>query len=390
VYEQLGVGGMATVHVAETRIGGTRRRVALKRLLEHWSSNEELLALFNDEARLAQYLHHANLAETYDVGYVEDTYYIAMELVQGPTVGQLLRQCKSTFGVIPFPISMNLLGQLCDALHYAHNLTDPNGNPLGIIHRDVTPPNVVISNSGIVKLIDFGLAKARSAHTQTNVGTVKGKFSYIAPEYLQGRLDSRCDLWSVGALAYELLTGSVLFDAATDLAVLEHVRSLPISPPSQLNPEVPPELDAIVMTALERDPTRRWQSAGALANALRTAAADMQTVVSNTQLGQWVQWAFEQEPPEARSELSQLIALLETPSRPSGRGSQSFDRGTPARQPVQPVNVAALPPPPSPTMPIAPRRGGAVLGMILLLTVLAGGAAALWYFGLWTDVAQSL
>ncbi len=244
VYEQLGVGGMASVHVAESRgPGGFRKRVALKRLLDHAAANDELVGLFTDEARLARYLHHANIAQTYDVGQVGETYYIAMELVQGPTLGQLLRQCKATIGVIPFAISVNILCQLCEALDYAHNLTDKQGNPLGIIHRDVTPPNVVISNTGVLKLIDFGIAKAKSAHQTTTVGTLKGKFSYIAPEYLGGRLDSRCDLWSVGALAHELLTSKMLFDADTDLGVLERVRSMPIEPPSTRNSDVPPELD---------------------------------------------------------------------------------------------------------------------------------------------------
>jgi serine/threonine-protein kinase len=344
---------MASVHVAETRgPGGFRKRVALKRLLEHAAANDTLVELFTDEARLAQYLHHPNIAQTYDVGQIDDTYYIAMELVQGPTVGQLLRQAKATFGIIPFPVTVNILAQLCDALEYAHNARDKKGNPLGIIHRDVTPPNVVISNTGTVKLIDFGIAKAKTAHSQTSVGTLKGKFSYIAPEYLGGRLDSRCDLWSVGALAHELLTSKVLFDAANDFDVLQRVKTMPIAPPSRINPHVPHELDEIVMTALERDPARRWQSAGALRTALVNVASDLQTVVTNDQLAQWVEWAFSQKPPNESSELSQLIKILEAPSRPSGKITGPFDRGTPAPQPAQPVKVEPLPP----ALPLAPER----------------------------------
>jgi len=380
VYEQLGVGGMATVHVAESRgPGGFRKRLALKRLLEHAAANETLVELFTDEARLAQYLHHPNIAQTYDVGQVEDTYYIAMELVSGPTVGQLLRQARSTFGVIPFPITVNILAQLCDALEYAHNARDKKGNPLGIIHRDVTPPNVVISNTGTVKLIDFGIAKAKSAHSQTSVGTLKGKFSYIAPEYLGGRLDSRCDLWSVGALAHELLTGRVLFDAANDFDVLQRVKTMPIAPPSRINPQVPAELDEIVMTALERDPGRRWQSAGALRTALVNVAQDLQTVVTNDQLAQWVEWAFSQKPPSESSELSQLIKILEAPSRPSGRIPGPFDRGTPAPQPAQPVKVEPLPPA-IPTAPAPPRWPWVVLAVLVLAGCGAAAAHHLGYF----------
>jgi serine/threonine-protein kinase len=378
VYEQLGVGGMATVHVAETRgPGGFRKRVALKRLLEHAAANPTLVELFTDEARLAQYLHHPNIAQTYDVGEIDETFYIAMELVSGPTVGQLLRQAKSTFGVIPFPITVNILAQLCDALGYAHNARDKHGRPLGIIHRDVTPPNVVISNTGAVKLIDFGIAKAKTAHSQTSVGTLKGKFSYIAPEYLGGRLDSRCDLWSVGALAHELLTGTVLFDAANDFDVLQRVKTMPIEPPSRKNPQVPPELDNIVMTALERDPARRWQSAGALRNAFANVASDLQTIVTNDQLAQWVEWAFSQKPPNEASELSQLIKLLEVPSRPSGRISGTFDRGTPAPPPAQPVKVEPLPS----ALPVAPSPRVWPWIVIALVALGAGAAYGAWYYG---------
>jgi eukaryotic-like serine/threonine-protein kinase len=318
VYEQLGVGGMASVHVAESRsAGGFRKRVALKRLLAHAAAQPELVDAFTHEAKLARYLHHANIAQTFDFGQVDDTYFIAMELVSGPTLGQLIRQCKSTIGVIPFPITLNILQQLCDALEYAHTCVDETGAPLGIIHRDVSPPNVVISNTGLVKLIDFGLAKAKTAHVQTQVGTVKGKFRYMAPEYLTGKLDRRVDLWALGVVAHELLTTHQLFDGETDLSVLDRVRSMAIDPPSRKNPDVPPELDAVVMTALERDPDKRWQSAAAMKTALAEVAEDLQTVVTNQQLVQWCEWAFTQEPPGDRSELSQLITLLEQPSRPS-------------------------------------------------------------------------
>ncbi len=321
VYEQLGIGGMASVHVAESRsMGGFRKRVALKRLLAHAAENPELVQSFIDEARLVRYLKHANIAQTYDFGKVGDVYFMAMELVPGPTLTQLIRQCNSTLGVIPFPITMNLLIQICDALDYAHNLADEHGKPLGIIHRDVSPPNAIISNTGIVKLIDFGVAKAASSSNQTQVGTVKGKFSYMAPEYLSGkRPDARVDLWAVGAMAHELLTARQLFDADDDFRVIEQVKKAAIIPPSRRNPEVPRELDAVVMTALERDPARRWQSAAAMRTALADVAKELQTVVSNEQLIQWVDYAFSQRPPHEGSDLSQLIELLETPSRPSGK-----------------------------------------------------------------------
>jgi serine/threonine-protein kinase len=394
VYEQLGVGGMASGHVAETRsAGGFRKRVALKRLLSHAADQPALVESFTHEAKLARYLHHANIAQTFDFGQVDDTYFIAMELVSGPTLGQLIRQCKSTIGVIPFPITLNILQQLCDALEYAHTCVDEAGTPLGIIHRDVSPPNVVISNTGIVKLIDFGLAKAKTSLVQTQVGTVKGKFRYMAPEYLTGKLDRRVDLWALGIVAHELLTTHQLFDGDNDLAVLERVRSMPIDPPSKRNPDVPPELDAIVMTALERDPDKRWQSAGAMKTALADVAAELQTVITNQQLVQWCEWAFTQEPPGDRSELSQLINLLEQPSRPSSPSTKSAGKKrAPSVVRRTEVAVGAAGRTGKPRLFSTPRVGASiakrgqpgarrVLWLLLLLTIVGGGAYAAWFYG---------
>jgi eukaryotic-like serine/threonine-protein kinase len=368
VYEQLGVGGMASVHVAEVRsAGGFRKRVALKRLHPAIAADPERVQSFLDEARLVRYLHHANIAQTFDVGKVGDIYFIAMELVAGPNLKQLLRQCNATVGIIPFPVSLHMLCQVCDALDYAHNLGDEHGRPLGIIHRDISPPNIVVSNAGIVKLIDFGVAKARSAHVQTVAGTVKGKFSYMAPEYLRGRLDARVDLWALGAVAHELLTGKMLFDAPDDVSVLEQVRSMPIAPPSRDNPDVPPELDAVVMTALERDPDRRWQSAAVMRKALAGVATELGTLVTNTQAIEWIEWAFTQEPGTEPSGVSQLIALLEQPSQPSAPVGKRRLVSTPR------VGAAML--------HRRTRGHGRALVLLSLLGVLVGLAAYGWWAG---------
>lgn len=321
VYEQLGVGGMARVHVAESR--GLRKRVALKRLLPHAADNPELVRSFIHEARLVGHLKHTNIAQTYDFGKVGDTYFIAMELLPGPTVAQLIRQCNATVGVIPFPITLNILCQVCDALDYAHNLTDEHGKPLGLIHRDVSPPNIIVSNTGTVKLIDFGVAKIARSSMHTQVGTVKGKFSYMAPEYLNGQLDARCDLWALGAVAHEMLTNQILFDGADDLTVLERVKRGPILPPSRKNREVPRDLDVVVLTALERDPKARWQSAAAMRTALANVATELKTAVPNAQMIEWIEWAFSQKPGEERNGVSQLIELLEKPSKPGVRAAKA-------------------------------------------------------------------
>jgi serine/threonine-protein kinase len=396
VYEQLGVGGMASVHVAESR--GLRKRVALKRLLPHAAESPELVRSFIHEARLVGHLKHTNIAQTYDFGRVGDTYFIAMELVLGPTLGQLIRQCKATVGIIPFPVTLNILCQVCDALAYAHNLCDEDGKPLGLIHRDVSPPNIIVSNTGVAKLIDFGVAKQARSSSQTMVGTVKGKFSYMAPEYLGGQLDSRVDLWALGAVAYELLTNQTLFDAADDLGVLEKVKRAPIPPPSRRNPDVPRDLDAVVLTALERDPDRRWQSASAMRTALANVATELATTLTNAQVIEWIEWAFTQKPGEERTNVSQLIQLLEKPSRPGGPAVSATTerlglRPAPATKQPKP----AAPPAKKKRLVSTPRVGAAMvrrrgtgrrLAVWLVLLVVVAAAAAISRFGVPSVLAR--
>jgi serine/threonine protein kinase len=287
IHEQLGTGGMASVHRAERRVGGARQRVALKRMLPNAACEPELVKLFLDEARLVSLLRHRNIAEIYDFGRVGDEYFLAMELVAGPTLKQLLRHCAATVGLIPYPIALNLLIQVCDALAYAHDRRDEAGTPLDLVHRDVSPSNIVISSNGVVKLIDFGVAKTASTHTQA--GIIKGKLGYIAPEYLnEVGLDRRADLWAVGVIGYELLCNQRLFTADDDFEVMRQIRSQVIAPPSRHNPDVPTELETIVMTALERDPGRRWQNA----TALRKALAGVAKPSTNAEVMEWVDFVF--------------------------------------------------------------------------------------------------
>lgn len=306
VYEQIGMGGMATVHRAETTgLAGFRKAVALKRMLPSIASNEEFVRSFVREARLASHLRHSNVAQTYDLGKVEDVYFIAMELVNGRTLRDMLRNALETRSRIPIPISLHILNQVCDALDYAHNLCNESGTPLGIIHRDVSPSNVIVSDAGIVKLIDFGIAKAStsSLQLQTMSGVIKGKFSYIAPEYIAGQIDARADLFAVGIVAYELLTGSPLFKGKNDMDTLDRVQTMQIPPPSTLNADIPPAIDAIVMTALQRNPDVRWQRASAMRIALTTELSRLGITTSDRQLAEWVGSVAASRVPEAVSDV---------------------------------------------------------------------------------------
>jgi serine/threonine protein kinase len=302
VYEELGIGGMASVHRAEViGIEGFKRAVALKRMLEHLSYNDDMVKSFVREARLASYMRHRNVAQTYELGKVGEIYFIAMELIEGFTLRDILKHCGQTTGPMPVPVALNIINQICDALDYAHNLSDESGQPLGIIHRDVSPSNIIVAEGGCVKLIDFGIAKASAQGMQTMSGTIKGKFGYMAPEYIGGSIDPRADLFAIGVIAHELLTNRPLFSGPDDMDTLNRVMKMEIQPPSKSNPLVPPEIDDVVMTALERDPEKRWQHATALRNAMTTLTRRLGLVVQDAQVIEWVAWALEQTKPRTPS-----------------------------------------------------------------------------------------
>jgi serine/threonine-protein kinase len=312
VHEELGTGGMATVHLAQGGAGAAYgKRVALKRLLPHVARVPELLTSFIDEARLARYLKHPNIAQVYEFGRISGVHFIAFEFVPGPTVEQLFLQCRAAVGPIPVAVVLGIATQLCDALEHAHTLRDETGQHLRIVHRDVSPSNLIVSTVGLVKLIDFGLAKAKYQTAESQAGIVKGKLSYTAPEYIAGQLDARCDLWAVGVVLHELLTGQRLFASDDDASKVMRIQSMPIVPPSQLNAEVSRGLDSVVLTALERDPARRWQSAADLRMALGANTSQYREL-PRAQLVAWIEWAFTQTQRREDSGVSALHDIMES------------------------------------------------------------------------------
>jgi serine/threonine protein kinase len=305
IYDELGAGGLARVHLARTHAG--KEPVALKRLHPHILNVPELVESFIDEARLARHLKHPGIARVFEYGRLRDTYFIAFEFVPGPTLQQLWEHCNVHVGRIPIPVVLEIVKQVCDALEHAHNLRDESGARLDIVHRDVTPTNVIVSSTGQVKLIDFGLAKTKQSTVQSQAGIIKGKLNYVAPEYLSGKLDARCDLWALGVVMHELLTGMRLFDSHDQSVILDRVRSMEIPPPSRLNPEIRGDVDRVVMSALERDPDRRWSSAAAMRAATAQVASSRLT---KHQLVTWIEWAFSQKQ-KLREEHSSVSALAE-------------------------------------------------------------------------------
>jgi serine/threonine protein kinase len=372
IYEELGAGGLASVHLA--RSPAIKSPVALKRLYPHIASNSQLVGSFIDEARLARSLQHPGIARIYEYGRLRGTYFIAFEFVPGPTLQQLHQHCAANVGRIPIPIVLEIAYQLCDALDHAHNLRDRVGLPLGIVHRDVSPSNVIVSSTGQVKLIDFGLAKSKQSSVMSQAGVLKGKLCYVAPEYLAGKLDARCDLWALGVCLHELLTGRRLFDALEQGVILDRVRAMPIPAPSRYNPEVSREVDQIVLTALEREPAKRWPNAAAMRDAIATHASRR---ITPQQLVAWVEWAFSQKQAHALREESGVSALYEiieskqiVPDGETRAMSQAMEaRRRESLASVPPTNAALL-------QPRASRRW-IWIALLLLLLALAGGVIVL-------------
>jgi eukaryotic-like serine/threonine-protein kinase len=352
IYEQLGSGGMATVHRAKKQgIEGVERPVALKRLLPELQVNDEFVRAFVREARLAAQLRHTNIAQTYDLGRVEGHYYIAMELVPGHDLRAVLRHTAYATGPMPVPLVLAVLLQLCDALDYAHTFKDENGTPLGLVHRDVSPANVLVADDGTVKLVDFGIAKATAGNWQTMSGQLKGKFSYMAPEMLDGIVDARADLFSLGVCAYELLTAQPLFGTAgDDLETLKRVKAYEPPPPSQINRHVPRDVDLLVQNALAKNPTQRWQTAGQLRGALGALTRTPGLAASQQDLAAWLQWAFAQPAGARRWDEPAFGAAA-----PVGA----------ADDPSIVIEHAAVPVAPAPMAPPGPMSGGYVATMPL-------------------------
>lgn len=272
VFECLGAGGMATVHRATIEIGvGVLREVALKRMLPQLVDDKKTLDDFIREAKLAAQLNHPNIVRILELGRNGSTYFIAMELVRGHSLLQLLKLMAARGGMAPVGIVVALLAELCDALDYASNATDTEGEPMEIVHRDLSPSNLIIDTEGHLKIIDFGVAKSTRGQFVTSSGLVKGKLGYMALEALAGKaVDRRSDIFSVGVVAWELLTGRRLFNAANEYDVITKIRKGATTKPSELNPDVSPELDEIVMHALSKKRDDRWPSASVMKTALDT------------------------------------------------------------------------------------------------------------------------
>ncbi|HEY7575094.1 MAG TPA: protein kinase, partial [Thermoanaerobaculia bacterium] len=264
ILERIASGGMAELYRARrSGVEGFQKIVAIKKILPHLADNEGFIAMFADEAKLAAQLNHPNIVHIYDLGKIEaGGYFIAMEHVEGRDLRAILESAREVGMTLPVPLGVYVASKVASALDYAHRRRDGEGRDLHIVHRDVSPQNILISFEGDIKLCDFGIAKAASKVSQTESGALKGKIQYMSPEQAWGKpIDKRSDLFSLGVVLYELLTEQKLFRGDSDLTVLEQVRAAAVTAPSAVNPDVPKALDAIVLRALAREPEERYANA---------------------------------------------------------------------------------------------------------------------------------
>jgi len=321
--QRIALGGMAEVFKAKrSGVEGFEKVVAVKRILPHLSDNKEFVDMFVDEAKMVAGLTHPNIVQIFDLGKIEKSYYIAMEYVQGHDVRSILRRAREWGGLMPLDLSALVVSRVCAALEYAHRKKDEAGKPMMIVHRDISPQNILISFDGEVKLTDFGIAKAASKATVTEAGALRGKLLYMSPEQAWGKpMDRRSDLFSLGIVFYEMLTDQKPFLGSSEVSILETVRECKVAPPRSLNRDIPPSLERVVMKALEREPERRYQDASEMSR-------DLEAVM--------------QESPPAPTTAA-LARLMEQLYEPGERASEAAE--APEASPAEAGGEAAAPPP---------------------------------------------
>jgi eukaryotic-like serine/threonine-protein kinase len=347
VIERIAAGGMAEVFRAESAgLEGFKKTVAIKRVLPHLSQKKEFIGMFLDEARLSATLSHSNVVQVFDIGVGDDTYFIVMEFVDGANLKSVIEHRKQLGRPLPLEVAILIALRTCEGLAYAHEAMDALGQPLGIVHRDVSPPNVLITRHGEVKVVDFGLAKANSQLEASQPGIIKGKFSYLSPEAALGEdVDQRTDIFATGIILWEMITGTRLFLGETDLGTVRQVQAARVPPLSQYVRDVPATLEHIMGQALARDPRARYQSARDFGRDLNRILFQMGRAVSSFDIGGLVGDVREEQRRQkgTRPKQQTLIGSLIQDAIMSFRSLTEEDRSATVPSPDEQSGVGAIP-----------------------------------------------
>ena len=343
--KRIATGGMAEIFRARQRgVDGFEKDVVIKRILSNHAQNEELNSMFLDEARIAANLNHPNIAQIFDLGHSKSGHFIAMEYARGVDLRRICAQGIAESNFLPLSHALKIMIEVCNALAYAHEHKNASGAPAQIVHRDVSPTNILVTYDGNIKLVDFGIAKAAHKATVTRIGQIKGKFGYMSPEQARGEpLDHRTDIFAVGINLYEITLGRRLFRGESEVAMLEAIERCYVTPPREHEPRYPEKLEAIIMKALARRPEERYSNARALQMALESFQAEAGLHSSSGMLASYMRLLFKEQIELEEEEDRQLLEVFreaeeEVPALISAEGTPSLPiplAPTPLAQVVQ-------------------------------------------------------
>jgi len=342
VTERLEAGGMAEVFIGEAvSVQGFKKKVAIKRVLPHLAQNRNFMGMFLDEARLGAKLSHANVVSVFDIGAADNTYFIVMEYVDGGNLKTVMEALRKQGRHFPIKEAIYICMEACRGLGYAHELTDDDGHGMNLVHRDVSPPNILISKRGEVKVTDFGLAKSITQLEKTDPGVVKGKFSYLSPEAGMGlAVDARADIFALGIVLWELLAGRRLFLGETDYQTVKLVQQANVPSIQRLNPEADAEFEELLRKALARDPAHRYQTAREFSDRLADYLFSHQLKVTSYDIGHLVKEALVHEQrPRTNADQSIIDRLIQEELLRFTSLDDMSDPLNPGAQPLSPTDV---------------------------------------------------
>ncbi|MGH7271248.1 MAG: serine/threonine protein kinase [Polyangiaceae bacterium] len=327
---ELASGGMGAVFLARLGgAGGFQRLYAIKRLHEHLARHGEFIEMFLDEARLAASIHHPNVVPILEIGTTSAGYYLVMEYIEGDTMGHLFQAAVRRERRMPVRVSLRIAIDVLAGLHAAHDRADDDGRPLEIVHRDVSPHNILVGTDGVARITDFGIARAATRLSVTRSGQLKGKLAYMAPEQARSeKVDRRADVFAMGICLWEMLTGERLFKAEAEGDTLNRLLYEPIPTPRSVDPDIEPELDDVCMKALTRDPDARFRTAAEFSDALESAGKRLDLLGSNREVAACVSDLVGAELAERRASLRAWLGESERRSLlPPGDSSGNLGSG---------------------------------------------------------------
>jgi TonB family protein len=374
--EKIATGGMAEVWKARMRgVEGFQKIVAIKKILPHLSDNQDFIEMFVDEAKLAAQLNHNNIIHIYDLGKIQSSYYIAMEYIDGYDLKTILRRGEERGNPVTVELALFIASKLSSALDYAHRKKDFEEREMGLVHRDVSPQNVLVSQEGDIKLCDFGIAKAASKASHTQAGALKGKLQYMSPEQAWGRsIDRRSDIFALATVLFEMLTNRKLFTGDNELSILEQVREARVQPPSLYNDEVTPDIDKIVIKALQKDPANRYQTAGEMARDLDAILYSFKPTPTSADLAIYMHRISSPEPEPFEA----AQTMIDTPLPVMAPVPMPAPMPVAAPTPAPAMMAAAAPAPAASVSFEEPRKGKSpvvLIAIVIGLLAVAGGAA---------------